>query len=99
MTQQVGPPTKRPSRVERSIPLRAHNPRKRRHSTAQQAPLEVIPSQVFPSVLSFYSLGRLHRRPQQRLLRFGQRLRATLDPLEPILVSVPPHFVPELVVG
>src|SRR6267378_2284658 len=89
----------RTSGVERFIPFRSHYPRESRHPPAEQAPFEIVPPEILPTVLGFDSLGGLNRLPQNRLLLFGQWLLAALDLLKPNLVPVPPHFVPQFVVG
>lgn len=47
------------SGVERLVPLRAQHPRKRRHATAQESPLKVIPAEVLAPVLLLDSLCSL----------------------------------------
>lgn len=81
--------------VQRLIPFGTHHPGERGQPAAEEAPFEVIPAEVLLAVLPFDSSRRSSCAFEDRFLFFRQRIRAGLDAIKPVLVSVPPDFVPE----
>src|SRR5487761_829448 len=85
--------------VERFVPLRAEHPCQCRHPATNQPPLEVIPAKILLAVLLLDSRSGFLGSLEDLLLRLVQQLIASLDPVTPILVSIPPDLVPQLVIG
>ena len=85
--------------VERLFPFSAHHPGQRRQSAAQQAPLKIIPSEIFlAAIFAFDATRRFLGSLQKRLLR-GSGFLTRLDPIQPVLMAIPPDFIPELLLG
>src|SRR5579862_2783674 len=85
--------------VQRFVPFGACHPSKRRKFAAYHSPFKIIPPEILFAVLSLDSSSGFSRFSKNRLLCFGQWFFSSLDPIEPILVAIPPYFVPELFVS